>query len=87
MDNHKGLRKKLEAQARLTDMVQLLHKTTLSRLGDMVILSNAKKPLQRVNIYIKKQRNMFQTENEDKSSGTDLNEMKISDFYLTESLK
>lgn len=61
MDNHKGLRKKLEAQARLTDTVQLVHKTTLSRLGDVAVLSNAKKPSQRIKKKkkMKKQRNMF----------------------------
>lgn len=49
------------SSGRLTDMVHLPRETTLLRLGEKVVLSNALKLTQR--IKKKKQGNMFQTKN------------------------
>jgi len=72
---HRGLRK-IKAQVKLIDKDYFLHEASLSRLGDMAVLSNVQKPVQRVKEN-KEQRNMFQTnkqKNQDKCRETNLNE-------------
>lgn len=78
LDCHEGLRDN-RAQARIIDKVHFLHETTLSRLREVVVLSIAQKPTQCQGRQ-KKQKNMFQTKEQDKSTGTDLNETEITRF-------
>lgn len=55
---------------------------TLLRLGKVVVLSNAQKPAQRVKEN--KWRNMFQTDEQDKSPGTSLSKTEITDLSARE---
>ena len=59
------------------DNVHLLHKTSLSRLGEAAALSNVHKPIQRAKEH-KEQENMHQIKEKDKSPETDLNETDYS---------
>lgn len=60
----------------LDRMEQLLHKTTLSRLRGVVISPNIQREIERSKM--RRERNLFQTEQQGKSSEKDLNETEIS---------
>lgn len=60
----------------LDHMEQLLHKTTLSRLRGVAMSPNIQREIERSKI--RRERNLFQTEQQGKSSEKDLNETEIS---------
>lgn len=74
-----------KAQVRLNDNVHLLHETIPTRLGEVAVLCNVHKPTQRVETR-EITRIMFQAKEQDKTPGTELNEMEII-FYLIKSSK
>lgn len=53
------------------------NETTLPRLREVALSSNAQKPIRQVKEN-EKHRNMFQTKEQDKTPETDLNEMRIN---------
>lgn len=66
----------------LTDKVQLLHKTTLSRMEEVAVYL-MHRPTQRIRL-MKKQETMFQTKEQDKPPETNLNKIEMSDLPYRE---
>ena len=67
----------------MIDKDHLLDETSLSNLGEVAFLPNAQKPTQRVKEN-EEQRDVFQTEEQDKSPETDVNNKEIGDWPNTE---
>lgn len=67
----------------LGPMGHFLHKTTLSRLEEVTVSPNAQRQTQRIR-QMKRQRNMFQTKEQDKSPEEVLNGTEISNLHNEE---